>query len=141
MYKNQFSFDQNLYSSSASKRLLKEIKEIKDTSYLFVGGGVASGIGKGITISSIATCLQRSGYLVTVIKIDPYLNIDAGTMSPWEHGEVFILHDGAEVDLDLGNYERYLDQNFSSDNNITSGKVYNEVITKERNGDYKGKTV
>lgn len=109
--------------------------------YIFVSGGVLSGLGKGITASSLGMLLKRSGIKVTSIKVDPYLNIDAGTMNPYEHGEVFVLHDGGEVDLDLGNYERFLDVTLSSDHNITTGKVYRAVINKERKGDYLGKTV
>jgi len=109
--------------------------------YIFVTGGVISGLGKGITASSIGRLLKARGLKVTAIKIDPYLNIDAGTMNPFEHGEVFVLDDGGEVDLDLGNYERFLDIGLSSDHNITTGKVYRSVIEKERRGDYLGKTV
>jgi len=109
--------------------------------YIIVTGGVLSGLGKGITTSSVGLLLKMQGYKVTAIKIDPYLNCDAGTMNPFQHGEVFVLEDGGEVDLDLGNYERFLDVNLSSDNNITTGKVYKNVIEKERRGDYLGKTV
>ncbi|QLH75391.1 MAG: CTP synthase (glutamine hydrolyzing) [Methanomassiliicoccales archaeon] len=109
--------------------------------YIFVTGGVISGLGKGITSSSIGRLLKSRGIKVTAIKIDPYLNIDAGTMNPFEHGEVFVLDDGGEVDLDLGNYERFLDVNLTSNHNITTGKVYKAVIEKERMGDYLGKTV
>ncbi|MBN1390340.1 MAG: CTP synthase (glutamine hydrolyzing) [Candidatus Thermoplasmatota archaeon] len=109
--------------------------------YIFISGGVLSGLGKGITASSIGLLLKHSGLNVTAIKVDPYLNCDAGTMNPYEHGEVFVLHDGGEVDLDLGNYERFLDIYLSSDHNITTGKIYRSVIEKERRGDYLGKTV
>uniref|UniRef100_H0VP48 CTP synthase n=1 Tax=Cavia porcellus TaxID=10141 RepID=H0VP48_CAVPO len=109
--------------------------------YILVTGGVISGIGKGIIASSIGTILKSCGLRVTAIKIDPYINIDAGTFSPYEHGEVFVLNDGGEVDLDLGNYERFLDINLYKDNNITTGKIYHHVIKKERRGDYLGKTV
>ncbi|XP_029459147.1 CTP synthase 2 isoform X5 [Rhinatrema bivittatum] len=109
--------------------------------YILVTGGVISGIGKGIIASSIGTILKSCGLRVTAIKIDPYINIDAGTFSPYEHGEVFVLDDGGEVDLDLGNYERFLDINLYRDNNITTGKIYQHVINKERRGDYLGKTV
>ena len=102
---------------------------------------MASGIGKGITISSIGVLLKSMGFRVTSIKIDPYLNVDAGTMSPFEHGEVFVLKDGGEGDLDLGNYERFLDIELTKDHNITTGKVYQSVIARERRGDYLGKTV
>lgn len=100
-----------------------------------------SGLGKGVTASSIGVVLKACGLRVTSIKIDPYLNIDAGTMSPFEHGEVFVLDDGGEVDLDLGNYERFLDVTLTKDNNITTGKIYQSVLEKERRGDYLGKTV
>lgn len=109
--------------------------------YVLVTGGVVSGLGKGVTASSIGLILQACGLRVTSIKIDPYLNTDAGTMSPFEHGEVFVLDDGGEVDLDLGNYERFLDIKLTRDNNITTGKIYQSVIDKERKGDYLGKTV
>ena len=109
--------------------------------YVVVSGGVLSGIGKGVTASSIGVLLKSMGQKVTAIKIDPYLNSDAGTMSPFEHGEVFVLDDGGEVDLDLGNYERFLDIRLGRDNNLTTGKVYSAVIERERRGDYLGKTV
>lgn len=109
--------------------------------YIVVTGGVISGIGKGITSASIGSLLQSMGYTVTMIKIDPYLNVDAGTMSPFEHGECFVLDDGGECDLDLGNYERFLDINLRKDNNITTGRIYNSVIEKERRGEFLGATV
>ena len=109
--------------------------------YVIVSGGVLSGLGKGVTASSIGVLLKSSGLRTTSIKIDPYLNSDAGTMSPFEHGEVFVLDDGGEVDLDLGNYERFLDLNLGRDNNLTTGKIYSKVIEAERKGDYLGKTV
>jgi len=109
--------------------------------YVIVTGGVLSGIGKGVTASSLGVLLKSMGRRVTAIKIDPYLNSDAGTMSPFEHGEVFVLDDGGEVDLDLGNYERFLDIELGRDNNLTTGKVYSAVIERERRGDYLGKTV
>ena len=109
--------------------------------YIFVTGGVVSGLGKGITASSIGRLLKSRGINVTSIKIDPYLNIDAGTMNPFEHGEVYVLDDGGEVDLDLGNYERFMDLHLGMDNNITTGKVYRTVIENERRGEYLGKTV
>ncbi|KAG8905413.1 CTP synthase ura7, partial [Tulasnella sp. 417] len=130
------------------------------TKYILVSGGVLSGIGKGVIASSAGLLLKTTGLKVTAIKIDPYMNIDAGTMAPTEHGksttfchrtrrlssdknlgEVYVLNDGGEVDLDLGNYERYLNVTLSRDNNITTGKVYSQVIEKERKGDYLGKTV
>ena len=108
--------------------------------YVVVTGGVLSGLGKGITASSIGVLLKSAGLSVTSVKIDPYLNCDAGTMSPFEHGEVYVLDDGGEVDLDLGNYERFLDISLTKDHNITTGKVYKSVIERERKGDYLGKT-
>ncbi|KAJ9105395.1 CTP synthase ura7 [Naganishia friedmannii] len=111
------------------------------TKYILVCGGVISGIGKGVIASSTGLLLKTAGLKVTAIKIDPYMNIDAGTMAPTEHGEVYVLNDGGEADLDLGNYERYLDVTLSRDNNITTGKIYSHVIEKERRGDYLGKTV
>ncbi|KAB2056679.1 hypothetical protein ERO13_A11G111200v2 [Gossypium hirsutum] len=109
--------------------------------YVLVTGGVVSGLGKGVTASSIGVVLKACGLRVTSIKIDPYLNTDAGTMSPFEHGEVFVLDDGGEVDLDLGNYERFLDVTLTKENNITTGKIYQSVLHKERKGDFLGKTV
>lgn len=109
--------------------------------YVIVSGGVVSGLGKGITSSSVGVLLQACNLHITSIKIDPYLNTDAGTMSPYEHGEVFVLNDGGEADLDLGNYERFLDVTLTKDHNITTGKVYAQVINRERKGDYLGKTV
>ncbi len=109
--------------------------------YIFVTGGVLSSLGKGITSASIATLLQHSGFKVSMVKIDPYINVDPGTMSPFEHGEVFVTEDGAETDLDIGNYERFLNKNLSKKNNFTTGQVYLSVIEKERRGDYLGKTV
>ncbi|RQD80878.1 CTP synthase (glutamine hydrolyzing), partial [Methanosalsum natronophilum] len=109
--------------------------------YIIVTGGVMSGLGKGITAASIGRILKNKGYDVTAIKIDPYINIDAGTMSPFQHGEVFVLKDGGEVDLDLGNYERFLDTELTREHNITTGQVYQSVISKERLGEYLGKTV
>ncbi|KAF8434506.1 CTP synthase N-terminus-domain-containing protein [Boletus edulis BED1] len=111
------------------------------TKFILVCGGVISGIGKGVIASSTGLLLKTVGLRVTAIKIDPYMNIDAGTMRPTEHGEVYVLNDGGEVDLDLGNYERYLDVTLSRDNNITTGKIYQEVIERERRGEYLGKTV
>ncbi|KAH3675996.1 hypothetical protein WICMUC_002292 [Wickerhamomyces mucosus] len=109
--------------------------------YVVVSGGVISGIGKGVLASSTGLLLKTLGLKVTSIKIDPYMNIDAGTMSPLEHGEVFVLNDGGESDLDLGNYERYLNVTLTKDHNITTGKIYSHVIERERRGDYLGKTV
>ena len=109
--------------------------------FIVVTGGIISGIGKGITASSIGLILQDAGYTVTSIKIDPYLNLDAGTMSPFEHGECYVLDDGSECDLDLGNYERFLDIDLTRHHNVTTGQIYNTVLQKERRGEYLGKTV
>ncbi len=111
------------------------------TKYIFVTGGVLSSLGKGIASASIATLLKHSGYKVSILKMDPYINVDPGTMSPLEHGEVFVTADGAETDLDLGHYERFLDVNLTKDNNFTTGQVYSTVIERERRGDYLGKTI
>ncbi|NPA73476.1 MAG: CTP synthase [Epsilonproteobacteria bacterium] len=113
----------------------------KQTKYIFVTGGVLSSLGKGIASASIATLLKHSGFKVTILKMDPYINVDPGTMSPLEHGEVFVTADGAETDLDLGHYERFLDVNLSKLNNFTTGQVYSTVIERERRGDYLGKTI
>jgi CTP synthase len=111
------------------------------TKFIFVTGGVVSGLGKGITAASLGRLLKNRGLNVTIQKFDPYINIDPGTMSPYQHGEVFVTEDGAETDLDLGHYERFIDINLSANNNVTSGKIYWSVITKERRGDYLGGTV
>lgn len=112
-----------------------------NTKYIFVTGGVVSGLGKGITAASLGRLLKARGYKVTMQKFDPYINIDPGTLSPYQHGEVFVTDDGAETDLDLGHYERFIDENLSINSNVTTGKIYNSVIKKERRGDYEGKTV
>ncbi len=109
--------------------------------YIFVTGGVVSSVGKGITVASIGTLLKSRQITVSVQKLDPYLNVDPGTMSPYQHGEVFVTQDGAETDLDLGNYERFIDTELSADSNVTSGQIYNAVITKERRGDFLGGTI
>ncbi len=111
------------------------------TKYIFVTGGVVSGLGKGITAASLGRLLKARGKKVTIQKFDPYINIDPGTMSPYQHGEVFVTHDGAETDLDLGHYERFIDEKLNRYSNITTGKVYWSVLNKERKGDYKGATV
>lgn len=121
--------------------MLKERKIMKQTKYIFITGGVLSSLGKGIAAASIAALLKNSGLKVSILKADPYINVDPGTMSPFEHGEVFVTQDGAETDLDLGHYERFLDENLSQLNNFTTGKVYQSVIEKERRGDYLGKTI
>ncbi len=111
------------------------------TKYIFVTGGVVSGLGKGITAASLGRLLKARGYKVTMQKFDPYINVDPGTLSPYQHGEVFVTDDGAETDLDLGHYERFIDENLSINSNVTTGKIYWSVITKERHGDYDGRTV
>lgn len=111
------------------------------TKYIFVTGGVVSGLGKGITAASLGRLLKNRGYKVVNQKFDPYINVDPGTMSPYEHGEVFVTEDGAETDLDLGHYERFTDENLSKNSSITMGKIYQEVLDRERRGDYLGKTV
>jgi len=113
----------------------------KDTKYIFVTGGVLSSLGKGITAASVGTLLKSSGHRVGVLKLDPYINVDPGTMSPLEHGEVFVTKDGAETDLDLGHYERFLDTSLTQNNNFTTGLVYKTVIENERKGKYLGKTI
>lgn len=111
------------------------------TKYIFVTGGVASSLGKGITAASLGRLLKDQGYKVTIQKFDPYLNVDPGTMSPYQHGEVFVTEDGGETDLDLGHYERFVDVNLCKDSSVTAGKIYSSVIDKERRGDYLGRTV
>jgi len=111
------------------------------TKYIFVTGGVVSSLGKGITAASLGRLLKQRGLRVTIQKFDPYINVDPGTMSPFQHGEVFVTDDGAETDLDLGHYERFIDASLSQDNNITTGRIYRNVIDKERRGDYLGSTV
>ena len=109
--------------------------------YIFVTGGVVSGLGKGITAASLGRLLKNRGYKVTIQKFDPYINVDPGTMNPYEHGEVFVTDDGAETDLDLGHYERFINENLTKNSSVTMGRVYSNVIEKERKGDYLGKTV
>src|SRR5467141_3487649 len=109
--------------------------------YVFVSGGVVSSLGKGIAAASLAAILESRGIKVTLLKLDPYINVDPGTMSPFQHGEVFVTEDGAETDLDLGHYERFTDENTSRASNVTAGAVYNSVIKRERRGDYLGATV
>ncbi|MCI6632128.1 MAG: CTP synthase [Sutterella sp.] len=111
------------------------------TKYIFVTGGVVSSLGKGITAASLGRLLKSRGYKITIEKFDPYINIDPGTMSPYQHGEVFVTDDGAETDLDLGHYERFIDINLTKSSNVTTGKIYQSIITKERRGDYLGRTV
>ncbi|RQW02291.1 MAG: CTP synthase, partial [Calditrichaeota bacterium] len=109
--------------------------------FIFVTGGVVSSLGKGIACASLGFLLKARGLKVTIMKMDPYLNVDPGTMSPYQHGEVYVTDDGAETDLDLGHYERFIAENMSSMNNVTTGQIYNTVISKERRGDYLGATV
>ncbi|MDD2206229.1 MAG: CTP synthase [Aminobacterium sp.] len=111
------------------------------TKFIFVTGGVVSSLGKGITAASLGVLLKKRGFRVSIIKLDPYLNVDAGTMNPFQHGEVFVTDDGAETDLDLGHYERFIDESLSANNNVTTGKIYSAVISKERHGCYLGGTV
>lgn len=114
---------------------------LTETKHLFVTGGVASSLGKGLTASSLGQLLTARGLQVTMQKLDPYLNVDPGTMNPFQHGEVFVTEDGAETDLDVGHYERFLDRNLSGSANVTTGQVYSTVIAKERRGEYLGDTV
>lgn len=114
---------------------------MKDLKYIFVTGGVVSGLGKGITAASLGRLLKAKGYKVISQKLDPYINVDPGTMSPYQHGEVFVTEDGAETDLDLGHYERFIDENLNKYSNLTTGKVYWNVLNKERRGDYLGETI
>ena len=111
------------------------------TKYIFVTGGVVSSIGKGIVAASLGRLLKNRGLKVTIQKFDPYINIDPGTMSPYQHGEVYVTDDGAETDLDLGHYERFIDINLNKYSNVTTGKIYSEVLRKERKGEYLGATV
>ena len=111
------------------------------TKYIFVTGGVVSGLGKGITAASLGRLLKARGLKVAAQKLDPYINVDPGTMSPYQHGEVYVTEDGAETDLDLGHYERFIDEDLNQFSNLTTGKVYSNVLAKERRGAYLGKTV
>src|SRR3954469_18348085 len=111
------------------------------TQFIFITGGVVSSLGKGIAASSLAAILEARGLKVTMMKLDPYINVDPGTMSPFQHGEVFVTEDGAETDLDLGHYERFISTKMSKKNNFTTGKVYQRVLERERRGDYLGATV
>jgi len=111
------------------------------TRYIFITGGVVSSLGKGIAAASLAAILEARGLKVTMLKLDPYINVDPGTMSPFQHGEVFVTNDGAETDLDLGHYERFIRTTMSRRNNFTTGRIYTDVLAKERRGDYLGGTV
>jgi len=117
------------------------MSNVKPTKFIFVLGGVMSGLGKGIAASSIGYLLKNSGLRVTILKLDPYLNVDPGTMNPYQHGEVFVLDDGSETDLDLGHYERFIDVSMTKNNNATAGQIYSTVLDKERKGEYLGETV
>ena len=112
-----------------------------NTKHIFVTGGVVSGLGKGITAASLGRLLKSRGLSVTIQKFDPYINIDPGTMSPFQHGEVFVTDDGTETDLDIGHYERFIDENLNKYSNVTTGKIYQHVINMEREGKYLGETV
>ena len=112
-----------------------------NTKFIFVTGGVCSSLGKGISIASLGLLLEGHGYKVSIIKMDPYINIDPGTMSPFQHGEVYVTEDGAETDLDLGYYERFTSAEYTRNNSVTTGQIYNTVIQRERRGDYLGRTV
>ena len=114
---------------------------MSNTKYVFVTGGVTSSLGKGIIAASLAKLLQQRGFSVTIQKLDPYINIDPGTLNPYEHGECYVTDDGAETDLDLGHYERFLNIPTSQANNVTTGRIYQSVIDKERKGEFLGKTV
>ena len=111
------------------------------TNYIFVTSGVVSSLGKGIAAASLVVILEARGLNVTIMKLDPYINVDPGTMSPTQHGEVFVTQDGAETDLDLGHYERFIRTKMTKRNNFTTGKIYSEVLRKERRGDYLGATI
>ena len=121
--------------------MLKPKKNMNNTKYVFVTGGVTSSLGKGIIAASLAKLLQVRGFSVTIQKLDPYINIDPGTLNPYEHGECYVTDDGAETDLDLGHYERFLNIPTSQANNVTTGRIYQSVIEKERKGEFLGKTV
>ncbi|HEU0168526.1 MAG TPA: CTP synthase, partial [Chloroflexota bacterium] len=114
---------------------------MRDTKYIFVTGGVISSVGKGITVASLGQVLKARGVRVSILKLDPYINVDPGTMNPYQHGEVFVTEDGAETDLDLGHYERFIDEDLSRSSNCTTGQIYNTVIARERHGDYLGGTI
>ena len=111
------------------------------TKFIFVTGGVVSSVGKGISVASIGRILKSRGVSVSVLKLDPYLNVDPGTMSPYQHGEVFVTNDGGETDLDLGHYERFIDVNLTKSSNITAGQIYSDVIARERRGEFLGGTI
>src|SRR5215217_8839514 len=130
-------------SARAGRRHDVSLKPVvlQTTKQIFVTGGVASSLGKGLTASSLGHLLRARGLSVTMQKLDPYLNVDPGTMNPFQHGEVFVTDDGAETDLDIGHYERFLNRDLSRNANVTTGQIYNAVIAKERRGEYLGDTV
>jgi len=128
-------------SANGVDRLRSGDRPTRDTKYIFFTGGVSSSLGKGLTASSLGRLLKSRGLRVTMCKLDPYINVDPGTMNPFEHGEVFVTEDGGETDLDLGHYERFIDENLHQSSNATTGRIYSSVIAKERRGDYLGKTV
>ena len=132
-----FAFSKRDYN----KKETKNITTVADTKYIFVTGGVVSSLGKGIISASLGKLLQARGYKVTIQKFDPYINIDPGTLNPYEHGECYVTVDGHEADLDLGHYERFLNVPTTRANNVTTGRIYQSVINKERRGDYLGRTV
>src|SRR5437879_439975 len=132
----------SLGPSARPRPLLESIPVVRaQPKFIFVTGGVASGLGKGITTASLGRLFKSRGLRTTLQKLDPYINVDPGTMNPFEHGEVFVLDDGAETDLDLGHYERYTDESLHRESNVTTGAVYQTVIGKERRGEVLGKTV
>jgi CTP synthase len=136
-----FVTDFNANTTDAEARFAVSNSMGQPTKYVFVTGGVVSSLGKGIAAASLGRLLVERGLRVTIQKFDPYINVDPGTLSPFQHGEVFVTDDGAETDLDLGHYERFIDESLSQANNITTGRIYSDVITKERRGDYLGATV
>src|SRR6266581_4047828 len=129
------------FSSHQHSHRSNQTEDSMAPKYIFVTGGVVSSLGKGLAAASMGALLEARGLRVTLQKMDPYINIDAGTMSPYQHGEVFVTDDGGETDLDLGHYERFTSRRVSRDHNVTTGKVYFSVIQKERRGDYLGRTV
>ena len=133
--------EQDRIASQEKGRKTRKGAVEKMPKFVFVTGGVVSSLGKGITAASLGTLLKKRGLKISIVKFDPYINVDAGTMNPFQHGEVFVTDDGAETDLDLGHYERFVDESLVSDNNVTTGKIYSSVISKEREGRYLGATV
>jgi CTP synthase len=132
---------ENSASGSVQPATRTKRKAKSKTKYVFITGGVLSSLGKGITSASLGLLLKERGHSVTIMKFDPYINVDPGTMNPYQHGEVYVTDDGAETDLDLGHYERYIHENMTRDNSVSTGQIYFEVIKREREGKYLGKTV